>query len=785
MTLKKLVLTIGIGLLMVLGAFIIGCQGEPGPAGPAGPTGPTGPTGPAGESGTVMTATATSEIQVEQCLICHQEIGAKHRADYLKYIDESNLTLTIDNVKSTKQSDDTYTTTIDFTIKQNGLPFIDKDKLPRLDQRTFYSVVYDSATRTYDNSVSYVGSGGAGIVAKGDGHYSVTKTGLTYAPEDSNGQVYAYIAEGRLKSEPAGHVILYDNVASAAMPFGDVATYQSYANVSACEKCHGTPYMKHGYRNPIVEGLSDFSSCKSCHYDTRDGHDQLWQILVNDPERAAEIEAGDALTDAESAQYAYKAKLMNDVHMSHAMEFPFPQSMANCATCHEGKLDKILTDEFFRIETCKSCHPVTGPEEGTQPNRAPALKTVMPEALHGSMDLNTTDCLACHKTGNSMGAPSFNQIHTGYNDVIYTPDGQKYSEGITVSIDDASMSGNEITFSFSAHGTVGAVSGNDIEPVVMIGLYGYDTKNMIVNGHERFDSNNNGTISRADGDLPIGEYEIGTEHPYFKTVSASPGAWTVSTDLSDWADMISDNIIRRVELEVRPVLMDENGVQVAINAPSRTFDLKTGAFDDDFFTDIVDVQNGCNSCHDALATTFHSPDRGGNIRVCRTCHVTLAGASHLELQSRSIDSFVHAIHSFQDFDIGDIDFGNPVEAMEYEEHITHTFPNFTIRNCEACHIPGVYNVPDQTKSLPGIQSASDVVSDREIQDVPSFVTGPASRACGGCHRAQFIKEDDAVGLAAFNRHIRMGGYLLENTDDSLLDTVIKAIVGGFEKSSSE
>ena len=60
--------------------------------------------------------------------------------------------------------------------------------------------------------------------------------------------------------------------------------------------------------------------------------------------------------------------LMNDVHMSHAMEFPYPQSMSNCVTCHEGKLDVVLSDANFKIETCKSCHPVTGAvAEGEEP----------------------------------------------------------------------------------------------------------------------------------------------------------------------------------------------------------------------------------------------------------------------------------------------------------------------------------------------------------------------------------------------------------------------------------
>ena len=42
---------------------------------------------------------------------------------------------------------------------------------------------------------------------------------------------------------------------------------------------------------------------------------------------------------------------MNDTHMSHAMEFPYPLSMSNCVTCHEGKLDVVLADENFTMTT--------------------------------------------------------------------------------------------------------------------------------------------------------------------------------------------------------------------------------------------------------------------------------------------------------------------------------------------------------------------------------------------------------------------------------------------------
>ena len=113
--------------------------------------------------------------------------------------------------------------------------------------------------------------------------------------------------------------------------------------------------------------------------------------------------------------------------------------------------------------------------------------------------------------------------------------------------------------------------------------------------------------------------------------------------------VIADGTVKRVEIAIMPELFDANEVQLALNAPSRTFDLGENAFVDDFYAPIAKATDGCNNCHDALATTFHSPDRGGNVVVCRMCHITKSGGSHLEMQSRSIDSYVHAIHSFQAF----------------------------------------------------------------------------------------------------------------------------------------
>jgi hypothetical protein len=284
--------------------------------------------------------------------------------------------------------------------------------------------------------------------------------------------------------------------------------------------------------------------------------------------------------------------------------------MSNCVTCHEGKLDMILTADNFNGETCKSCHPVEGSEEAGTVEIA--LNTILPPAIHGAMDLNTVDCTSCHIEGGALGG--FSDIHSGYDKKIYTSEGVKYSDEIAVTIDGASKSGNTLTVEFSATGSAGSVDSADIVPEVMIGLYGYDTKDFIVNGHDRYDSSGNGVISRSDGDLPKGAYEVGTEHEYFTTVTDGAGSWSVTHDLSEWSSMLSDGTIKRIEIAVLSIVEDADGEEVAINAVSRTFDIASNDFED-FYDPIVKVEDGCNNCHEALGTTFHAPDYGGSITV--------------------------------------------------------------------------------------------------------------------------------------------------------------------------
>jgi OmcA/MtrC family decaheme c-type cytochrome len=772
---KKIMYGMSISMVLLLAVLLIVGWSSGGPARAAGPEGPADSAGAA--------TVAAAPVQPETCAICHPGVGAKHQASYDELYQDGVIQVTDLAYSFTAPG----TSTVTFKMTKNGAPFDARNA----DSLGIYFTPYTGTKFQFEPAGERLSL--AGDLAC-DGAGVCTSTLVGDAPDVSHipGLIVIYGGDEVVGRLPA-RVQQTKYPFAAVLKTGAGVDYASAANNAGCEKCHSVPFLKHGYIYGEVnhDPGTDFYTCKACHLDNGEGGHYEWQLLVDDPALAAAYLAGKAeLTPEQKNQYAYKTRLMNDVHMSHAMEFPYPQSMSNCVTCHEGKLDKVLSDANFKIETCKSCHPVTGAvapaKEGEEPaydTTKLALKTIMPPAIHGSMDLNAVDCTSCH--GEGKGAPTFRQIHTGYNKVIYTATGQKYSEAISVTINSASFDGTMLNIKFSAAESpdLDGLNVADISPTVMVGLYGWDTKDFIIGPHERlFDDNGDGTIDGADQRTL--EAVVGAEHPRIKTVSAAGGSWEVAANLSAWADKIADGTVKRVEIAVLPALKNADGVMLALNAPSRTFDLGANAFADDFYSPIVKATDGCNNCHEALATTFHTPDRGGNVVVCRMCHITKSGASHLEMQSRSIDSFVHAIHSFQAFDIGDIDFADPVQAMDYEHHIEFPYPKHGITDCASCHLEGTNNVPDQSKSLPGLLSASDPIKgrDRKIGDVPSYVTGPASRACGGCHRAELIKEDEAGKLLLFNLHTKQGGYLIEAGEDATgtLGTVIDEIMAIFK-----
>jgi OmcA/MtrC family decaheme c-type cytochrome len=451
---------------------------------------------------------------------------------------------------------------------------------------------------------------------------------------------------------------------------------------------------------------------------------------------------------------------------------------------------------------------------GADPKRAPALRPILSaQSYSHPMDLYTYADKPVSEGGtgtcNSCHAGAFAQIHSGYNKLIYATGGTKFSSTITTTIDSVAFASNALTVNFSVNGADAAAI---LKPTVVVSLYGYDTKDFVVSGH--------GSQPAPDGKRNL-EATFGTDTTRLQIAQGTTSnAFVATADLTLWAARIGVDITK-AEIGILPALglnqtvAPDNSATltggatnpnynpyIAIAGATKSFDLVgNGGTANAYGKAIVDPAK-CNKCHDALGTTFHSPSYGGSGVVgCRLCHGITSGGSHLEMQSRSIDSYVHAIHSFQVFDIGDIDnngtptnpaddfpvwdFTDPVDAMRYEHHAKlSTYPNFTILNCESCHNAGTYDVPDQSKSLPGLLSKADTANgwDRTIGAVPAYVTGPGSRACGSCHRAVMINENNGAELAAFNGHTEAFGYMLDATTNgtSILDAAIQKIMSFFE-----
>jgi OmcA/MtrC family decaheme c-type cytochrome len=329
-------------------------------------------------------------------------------------------------------------------------------------------------------------------------------------------------------------------------------------------------------------------------------------------------------------------------------------------------------------------------------------------------------------------------------------------------------------------------------PLLAVSFYGYDTKDMLVPAHGRSSAPLCPSSTSPTQGCRL-EYTVGTNldtnttnnNPAFvETATGTPGTWNVSLDLAAYvpatstglpaiATLISQGKVKRVEISVLPTLVI-GGNEVAVVGASKTYDVSgTSA------TEVADWFKGdeaiastakCNACHDVLGTTFHGPDYGSvGVEGCRHCHFTMAGGGHLEMQGRPMESYAHAIHSFQQFDTDEIDFSDPVFAARYDEDVEFIFPYFTKLACEACHVgdSAKYNVPDQAENMPGVLSASYYPLDgreRSIGEVPSYVTGPGQRACGSCHRSMAINEDDAGELASMTAHWAQNGYSIDNSD---------------------
>ena len=709
---RLLTLTAMVALAMTLG----GCSGD------------TGPRGPAGKD---ATASPMATAAPESCATCHTDAGSMHQSDYSTARTQgtnatsplrgeiTNVTVT-DSGTTDADGNELYDVSADFTFTD---PTVNPNTLDQ--KRAMWAVFTPDASLATGGTIPDAGSLDMAPTANG---FTLTGQVPYFFNDGTNGgtidgDIYCYFAKDPLKgATDGGHVQMYKEVSNIGYKFG-TWTYTPAVDVSTCEKCHGTPYLKHGYRGAVATNLDDFVACKNCHYDTREGED-------------GSVFFGDA-------NYAYTANVMTDVHASHNNEFPYPQSMANCVTCHtystdaaKDKFDMTLSDANFTKEICTTCHADVDPNTNTVVPLP--LTKVVPHSIPAQA------CNSCHVTGGI--APTFQQVHPGFDKLKYASlaDAAAGDLRFTYSIDNITYdkTANTLTITWGAKDAAGNAQNvlnadvtagpaflglpsdrnNESEGVrVLVGYYGWGSNNVA-------DYDN----IRKDDILADSTYD------------ASTGLATTVFPLSDKL-----TTYKATKLDVGvigvPEIQDGSATHfAAVDAVTMDIDLATGTNAERVSP--VDNAN-CNTCHDHILMhkgDTHGHTTVGNENACVFCHNTSSAAGHYDQQSRSIDSYVHAVHVF------------PTEEF--------IFPTFTTEDCEACHKPGTYNVPDQTEWIGSVIGGPE----------GNVTVGPASRACGSCHRAQDIKESATGALDSLNQHTKQFGYRVPTADAPYTD-VINAI----------
>lgn len=683
-------------------------------------SGCTGNDGANGLPGTPAPVLET--LNVESCVVCHADSGTLHQEGFAATKD-TTFAATIDSVTSVAGATaGTFDVTMLFTITNNGLPYIDVDGLPGLDQKRFYAGLYDSTTRKVDPTFSL----GTPVATATPGQYSVTATGAAFAPDaaDTNAYAYMYITQGAIPGTHFGHIQLYDDVVNVGLALpaiapADAVDYASVASVSACEECHGAPYGKHGYRQATVAGLPDFVSCKSCHYDSRPGSD------------GAEFFGDDT--------YAYTANVMTDVHASHLNVFPYPQAMNNCITCHTGtKLDDTLTDANFRRAVCETCHADVDPATNTVV--ALPLSVIIP-TWHDPDTMG--ECNTCHFTGGS--APVFSTIHVGFDQTKYDTavNAEAGDLQYTYSIDNIVYDdvASSLTITWGAKDAAGtALDVLNLDPAAGPVFLG-----------DPADRNNESEGNR----ILVGYYGWGTNNvanydQYKKADILANTTYDAATGLATTIFPLSDKLTTyaATKLEVGIIgvpLVGNPGVMAAVDSVTEGIILATGVLEDRDTAVGVVANAKCDACHDSIVIHTNSSyghTAVGNVNACIFCHNT-SSAAHVDQQGRSIDSYLHSIHTFQ-------------TEPEF------IFPMFTTTACEACHTAGNYDAPSQADwSGSSINSGSS----------DPVTVGPASRACGSCHRAQAIKDADTDKLDGVNGHTQTNGYRVPASVSPFVDVM--------------
>ncbi|WP_415238504.1 multiheme c-type cytochrome [Seleniivibrio woodruffii] len=467
---------------------------------------------------------------------------------------------------------------------------------------------------------------------------------------------------------------------------------------------------------------------------------------------------------------------------SNTFAIGFPTNVADCEVCHTSstQVAAVTADTQMNLTLCKSCHRgnknVWNSAGAGYSDAIADVWAAIPFSTTAVRDIHTSmteasNCLTCH--GAAGIARSFNKIHTGKsasrengkNIYYFTPEvaintttsvmtitwgafidtnsNGTYEAGTDTKVDVKNTTDTTKPIfmqSYTDRVVDGVAKSDGVR--ILVGYYGKGTKDVVA--YDGYTKTNLTTTSAATSGYTTYDASTGKATTTVKLNATTIANYSVTGGI---VGIIGIPWVNGENAIVRSVAAEYNVDGTAVTAPR-------GAVAND---------TKCDACHNSIAIHLEEASTGahghtaiGKVDVCRICHVPSAAAGHYPQQSRSIDSYIHAIHE------GQATFAS-YGSLKIE------YPKSTA-DCLACHDSGTYEVPDQSKAIGGILSGSEGKNTTADQ----FTYGPAAVACGGCHRAYPLIIGDAGKLASFNAHTKTFGYKVAVSDMSYLD-VVKAV----------
>jgi len=669
--------------------------------------------------------------QVESCAVCHNDVAEIHKQE---------ASIAISGVSATDNGDGTAS--LDFTLSYDGKPVTDITTGTVLSTKYVYykDATLNTATAgtaTTKRGFSRYNTGiTATVTNNGNGSYSVAFAGLNTIPNFTVGTTPARLFISGSSAVAGGFTLTGDT---------NGGVQGIYIDSAACARCHTEVFESthHGAYNPQGD------QCLVCH--SRVGHEST-------------TEEGHRLTN-------YVHGIHNSENMTggkfyrtatSVFEVGFPTNVSDCEVCHGTHVAEVTANSQMNLTLCKSCHrSEKAVWDTTDANYSAGIDDVwaaipMPNdvirSIHVNMDEDTT-CVSssCHGSAGKDLA----EIHSGKSkarelgkDIYYfTPETSVAAGVLTVTWGAyQDMNGNG-TYEAGTDKMLNVTNATDTTKPLFMQTY----SQRIVDGVIKSDGARILVGYYAHGTKDVANYEGLTATNMKTTDATATGYTTVNSDGKAVTKVkLSSTLMAQYEATEGIVAVIGipwvGGENAIVESVTKEFKLSDGT---DLATPRTAVANDakCDQCHNTIAIHLnedasegHGHTAIGAVDACRICHVPSAAAGHYPQQSRSIDSYVHAIHE-----------GEPTFAS-YGSH-TIEYPKSTA-DCEACHDAGTYEVPDQTKSLGGLVSGSEGANTTANQ----FITGPAAVACGGCHRAYPVITGNASSLASFNSHTKAFGY---------------------------